>query len=211
MASDNILRGPLPACGFDTALMRKLWDILSEDRDFLWEAKVGTGGDLLGKQEERPEQIVSTWEELINTLKRLHRVDGVRIDVHVPQKSEISIIFRNYAPVGGILTVGGDKEWADRKYESIMGLFARRKEKFVTLLYSRLGFGVVQTLIPLTVSFIVVMLLAAVLIPYHIRNSELVWWITAGTVIATLRLAYTISDKMIIYVLKKYPYIRWLS
>lgn len=211
MASSNTLKGALPACSFDSAFMQQLWDILSEDKDFVWQAKVNTGGDLLGKQQERPEQIVATWEELVNIFKKLHRVDGVRIHINVPQKGEIAIAFRNYAPAGGILTIGGDTEWAEQKYERIMDLFARRKKKFVTLLYSKLGFGVVQTLIPLTVSFIVVMLLAGVLIPYRIRNSDMLWWITAGTLIITLRLAYTISDKMIIYILKNYPYIRWLS
>lgn len=211
MASDNILKGPLPACGFDADLMQKLWDILREDEEFHWEAKIDIGGDLLGKQDERQERTVATWEELTNMLRSLQRIDGVHIDASVPDKGAVSIIFRNYTPAGGVLAVGGNQEWAESKYDAIMELFTRHREKFVTLLYSRLGFGVVQTVIPLAVSFVVVMLLAAVLIPYNIRNSELLWWITAGTIIITLRLAYTLSDKLIIYVLKNYPYIHWLS
>jgi len=50
---------------------------------------------------------------------------------------------------------------------------------------------------------------AVLLIPAEFRRSDFVWWITAGTVVLTLRLAYSISDQLILYIVKKFPYVRW--
>lgn len=204
-------RGPLSACILDKPFMIKLWDNIGRDGEFVWQAKVGTGGDLLGKQEERPEQIITDWNELIELLESLPRIDGLNITFEVPEKGIIGIVFKNYTPAGGILTViGQESAWIEATFNSLKDLFAEHKEGY-SVIYSRLGFGVIQTLIPLSISFVLVMALAAIFIPSHIRHSEWVWWITAGTLVLTLRSAYTISDKMIIHVLKNYPYIRWLS
>lgn len=211
MANQNVKRGPLPALILDRAFLDKLWGNFANDGEFAWLAKVGTGGDLLGKQEKRPEQEITDWNELVELLESLPRIDSLNITVEIPDKGVIGIIFKNFTPAGGILAVTSENEaWRNAKFSSLVELFDDNAESFSTKLYSRLGFGVIQTLIPLTLSFILVMA-AASFIPSYIRHSELVWWVTAGTLVVTLRLAYTISDKMIIYVMKNYPYIRWLS
>lgn len=212
MANDIVKRGPLPSLTLDKAFMSQLWDNLSTDGEFAWVAKVGTGGDLLGRQEKRPEQEITDWNELIELLESLPRIDSLNIMVEITDKGVIGIVFKNFTPAGGVLAVSTDDEaWGEAKFNSLQEFFLDKKESFSSKLYTRLGFGVVQTVIPLSLSFVLVMLTAGLLIPSYIRQSELIWWITAITLIMTLRLAYTISDKMIIYVMKNYPYIRWLS
>lgn len=211
MSEDIKIRRPLPACNFDRDFINKLWDNFAQDGEFTWQANVGLGGDLLGKQENRPEEIVNDLEELISMLESLPRIDSLKIIADIPNRGVISILFKNFTPAGGILAITSfTKEWGEAKSESLKELFTEVKEDFSSKLYSRLGFGVIQTLIPLTLSFIIVMAVAA-LIPSEIRHSPWLGWITAITLVCTLRLAYTISDRMIIYVLKNYPYIRWLS
>lgn len=211
MANDIKTRVPLPACNFDRHFINQLWDNFGKDGEFTWQATVGIGGDLLGKQEKRPEQVVTDLEELISMLESLPRIDSLNIAVDIPNRGIISIIFKNFTPAGGILAVVSlTKEWGPAKTESLKALFAEAKVDFESKLYSWVGFGVVQSVIPLTIAFIVVMA-AAAFIPSEIRHSGWLGWITAVTLICTLRLAYTISDRMIIYVLKNYPYIRWIS
>lgn len=211
MTNGSVKRGPLPSLALDRSFMVKLWDELSHNGKFLWTAKVGTGGDLLGKQEERPEQEITEWNELVELLESLPRIDSLNITVEIPDKGVIGIVFKNYNPAGGVLAVSSnDEKWLEKTFNSLTKLFFSKKENFQSWLYTRLGFGVVQTLIPLSIAFVVVMA-AASFIPSHIRHSSWLGWITAGTLICTLRLAYTISDKLIIYVMKNYPYIRWLS
>ncbi|MDD4600344.1 hypothetical protein SDC9_11347 [bioreactor metagenome] len=212
MANDIVKRGPLPAVTFSREFLIELWDNLSQDGEIAWLVKVGTSGDLLGMQEDRPEQNITDWEELLELLESLPRIYSLHIVAEIPDKGVVGIIYKNFNPCGGVLTIStDDKAWGEAKFDSLKEFFADQKENFLTKLYSRMGFGVVQTLIPLSLSFVIVMLAAALLIPAWIRQSELLWWITAGTLVATLRLAYYFSDKMIIYVMKKYPYMRWLS
>ncbi|MGI6091933.1 MAG: hypothetical protein GX348_10740 [Veillonellaceae bacterium] len=212
MANDIVKRGPLPSLTLDKAFMNELWDNIAADGEFAWVAKVGTGGDMLGRQENRPEQEITDWNELLELLESLPRIDSINIMVEIAGKGVIGIVFRNFNPAGGILAVSTDDEaWGEAKYKSLRELFQAKKLPFSSKLYTRLGFGVVQTVIPLSVSFVTIMLIAGLLIPTYIRQSELIWWITALTLILTLRLAYSISDKLIIYVMKNYPYIRWLS
>lgn len=209
MSKDLTYKGRLPACIITNELMEKLWDIMGSDGDVNWQAAVGTGGDLLGKQQDRPRQVITDWQELVARLEILPRIDQLDITTTVTGKGTITITFKNYAPAGGILVVNGQtKEWAEKQFAGIKVLFDSYKDNYATMLNSKIGFGLVHTVIPLISSFILVMVLAGLLIPVSIRRSQWVWWITAGTIVVTLRLAYTISDKLIIYVLKKYPYIQ---
>ncbi len=210
MEYKHIEQGRIPASTLDKQLFITLWDIFSQDGEFLWHATVGTGGDLLGKQEERPTQTLENWEELIDLIKELPRIDQISLTIEVPNKGTMALSIKNFVPVGGKLIVTGqDEHWVNDRFDACMDLFNARKESFNTLVYTRLGFGIIQTAIPLSSMFIFVMLAAALLIPGQIRRSEWIWWITAATVVITLRLAYTVSDKLIIYAMEKYPYIKW--
>lgn len=205
-----IQQSRIPACTLDKQLFATLWGIFSQDGEFLWHATVGTGGDLLGRQEERPIQTIETWQELIDLIKVLPRLDQILLTIEVPDKGTIALTLRNFVPVGGKLIVSGrEEQWVIERFNACMAAFKARKESFNTFVYSRIGFGIIQTAIPLSSMFIFVMLAAAILIPGEIRRSQWIWWITAATVIITLRLAYTVSDKLILYSLEKYPYIRW--
>ncbi len=210
MSEELTRKGRLPACILTSELMDKLWHILCTDRDISWQAVVGTGGDFLGKQEDRPRQVITEWPELISLLKTLPRIDQLIINAAVAGKGTIGITYKNYAPASGELVVTGqDEEWVDERFNDIRIFFYDYKENFATMVNGKLGFGMVQTAIPLALSFILVMVLAGLIIPGSIRRSEWVWWITAGTVVVTLKLAYVISDRLIVYVLKKYPYIQF--
>lgn len=212
MEYKHIEQSRIPACTLDEQLFTKLWDIFSQDGEFLWHAVVGTGDDLLGKKEEeqRPTQTVESLEQLISLAKTLPRIDQIKLTIEVPDKGTMALALKNFVPVGGkIIMTGQEEEWVNERFDACLALFTARKQAFNTLIYTRLGFGIIQTVIPLSSMFIFVMLAAGLLIPSDIRHSQWIWWITAATVVVTLRLAYTVSDKMIIYALEKYPYIKW--
>ncbi|WP_371380564.1 hypothetical protein [Sporomusa aerivorans] len=176
----------------------------------MWHAEVGHSSDPLGKLEEHPTQTVSDWQDLIQMARSLPRIDQLSLTVEVEGKGTMALSLKNYVPLGGKLIVTGqEEEWVDKHFHNCMTLFTERKETFNTLLYTRLGFGVIQTAIPLGSMFIFVMAAAGLLIPSHIRHSEWLWWITAATVVITLRLAYTVSDKLILFCMEKYPYVKW--
>lgn len=200
----------LPACTFDEALFFKLWEIFDQDGEFLWHATVGTGDDLLGKKEERSTQTVQSLEELIALTKSFAHIDQLLLTIEIPDKGTMAVSFKNFVPVSGRIIISGQEEkWVQDRYDACMDLFNARKKDLNTLIYTRLGFGVIQTVIPLSSMFVLVMLAAGLLIPTEIRHSEWLWWITAATVVITLRLAYTVSDKLILYCMANYPYIKW--
>lgn len=206
---DPKMKGRLPACKLDRDLLSRLWDIFQRDGEFLWHAEVGTGGDLLGKQEERPKQAITEWEELIHLLQTLPRIDSLTITVEVPDKGVMALAFRNFAPPSGKLVVNSeDHQWAEDRFFDVIELFESKRDNLTTFMHSRIGFGIIQTGIPLSLSCALVVLAAGLLIPLEVRRTQWLWWITAATTIITLRLAYTVSNKLIIYAMKKYPYIR---
>lgn len=210
----HIQKGRLPACTINDQLLQRLWAELDAEAGFVTSIIVGTDGDLLGKEDEaeRPFQELKTREELANLLKTISRVDRLLLSVEVPNKGQITIKFKNYTSPQGTLTVeGSELTWVNDKFQDLIALFNTTRDSFVTPLYSWMGFGVIQSGIPLTVSFVLIMFLADLFIPYNIRHSYWVWWLTAITMVATLRLAYTISNKLIIYSLSRYPYIKWHS
>lgn len=212
VAEGSMEKGRLPACAINVQLLQRLWNELNQDGDVSCSVIVGTGGDLLGKvdKEERPYQKPASLEDLLTVMKSVPRIDSLSITAEVTGKGTIQIEFKNYTPPTATLKVtGSDNHWAKAKYEAIKTIFDNTRDNFVTLLYSWCGFGVVQTVIPLSLSFILVLLVADLAIPYNIRYSQWLGWLTALTLVVTLRFAYTISDRLIIYTLTKYPYIRW--
>jgi hypothetical protein len=200
----------LPACRLDEQLLRQLWNLFGQTEDFTWSAVIGTGGDRLGKDSERPTETVDDWQQLIALLRQLPYIDQLLITVEVPETGKIAIVFRNCPPAGGSYVVTGTQnDWVQGMGAAVQALFAARQDEQATRLYSRWIFGAIQTAIPLSVSFIIVMALAALLVPAALRRSDFIWWITAGTLMLTLRLAYSISDRLILHVVKKFPYVRW--
>lgn len=212
MEYKHIEQSKLPALTLDESLFTKLWEIFSQDGEFLWQAAIGENDDLLGKQdlEERPIQTVENWEQLINIARTMPRIDQLRLTVEVPDKGTIAIAFKNFVPCEGKLIVtGAEQQWVYDRFDQCMEAFTERKETFNALLYTRFGFEIIQTVIPLGSMFVLVLAAAVFLIPIDIRVSEWYWWIVLATVIITLRSAYTVSNKLIVYVMNKYPYIKW--
>lgn len=205
-------KGRLPAFGLSAALLEELWRVLGQAGEFTWQASVGTGQDPLGRQEGRPQEDIVDRDALEALLAVLPRIDSLRISVEFAGQGAVLMTFRNYNPPGGSLVVSGtDPARVGALYENLTAVFAAAKEDVAAKLYSRVGFSIIQSGVPLVASFIIVVLAAALLIPAWVRQSEWIWWISAITMLATLWIAAKISDRLIRYCLQKYPYIRWLS
>lgn len=202
-------KGRLPACIINSFFMDDLWRTLSQQGDFIWTAVIGSGGDLLGKVAERPQFAVQDWRQLVETLSS-QTFDYLQITVEYENKGTLSLVFRNYNPAGGYLMVAGlEQIWVDTVFEAIQALFIPVADNFATRLYNRYGSFMIHSVIPLVLSFVIVIGAAVLFIPGDIRRSEYIWWITAGTVVANLKLGQIISDRIVIYILVKYPYLRW--
>lgn len=212
MSKQMMQTGRLPACSLDEALFQALWEQWTAQGEFLWRAEIGVGGDLLGKQEERPQECPTDWQELQQRLAALPRIDSLHLLAEFPERGTVSVRFTNHPPVSGQLAVSGDNaEWRQMMYAAMQTLFQAQRDPKANRFYNRLVFGTIQTAIPLSASFVLVMALAGLLIPSYIRHSQWLWWITAGTIVVTLRLAYSMSDYFIKKVLLDYPYLRWRS
>jgi len=205
-------KGRLPACVLSGPLLEELWRVLGQEGEYSWQAKVGTGGDLLGKQMDRPQEVIVDHDQLVALLASLPRIDSLRITAEFAEKGAVSLTFHNYSRPGGVIVVSGsDRAWVGAKYQDLRTLLEAVKENVATKLYHWLGFAIIHSVLPLALSFIVVVLAAALAIPAWARQSELIWWISVGTMIATLWVAAKVSDRLISHFLQKYPYIRWLS
>ena len=205
-------KGRLPACVLSGPLLGELWRILGQEGEYSWQAMVGTGSDLLGKQEVRAQEIIVDRDELGSLLASLPRVNSLQIIAEFAAWGAVSLTFRNYGRPGGTIVVSGnDPARVGAMYQALLALFEAVKENVATKLYHWLGFAIIHSVLPLALSFIVVVLAAALAIPAWARQSELIWWISVGTMIATLWVAAKVSDWLISYFLQKYPYIRWLS
>ena len=202
-------KGRLPAVILDKTFMEDLWAIFNREGEFIWNAVVGTGGDPLGKNTERQQQVVHEWTQLGQMLAS-ERLDFVQIVVEYPEKGTVSVILKNFDPARGLLIVAGqEQQWVDTISDVLNKAFASVKEDFNTKLYSRSGSLLIHSVIPLLASCLIIIGLTAFLIPGHIRRSELIWWISVGTVVATLKLAQILSDRLVIYLLGRYPYFQW--
>lgn len=210
-------KGRLPACVINERLLDELWRLFAAKGSFVWNAVVGTGGDLLGKDKERPRQVIHEWQALKEMLSSRPRIDQLQITVEYDSTTDetepagtISLVFKNFNPAGGLLIVAGhQEEWVNERLEAVLQLFAQVKDDFTTTLYNWYGSFFVFSVLPLMLSGIIVVVAAGLLIPGEIRRSEFVLWITAGTVIATLKVGQIISDRIIKYMVVRYPYLRW--
>lgn len=101
------------------------------------------------------------------------------------------------------------EEWAKPLFEDLVGIFSQGALTQRTALYSKLGFTFVHSVIPLLLAFVVVTSLCIVLIPYEYRSGNWLWWVTALSLLFTLRVGYSFSDWMMNGVLKRYPFWEW--
>lgn len=207
---DYTAKALLPACSLNEATLGQLWDSFGPSDTFTWSAEIGTGSDRLGKVSDRPAQTIENRQQMVALLQQQPYIDYIVLSVEAAETGNIAIVFRNYPPAGGSYAVTGKTEsWVQEKAVAIQAVFTARQDKKITRIYGKWIFGAIQTAIPLTVASIAVIAAAVLLIPATLRHSDYLWWITAGTVVLTLRLAYSISDRLILYIVKKFPYIRW--
>lgn len=212
MAESFSEKGRLPACHLDKFFFDDLLSLLTRDGEPVWQATVGTGGDPLGRQAERPQESVDERDRLFNLLAGAVRIDSLQFTAELAGKGAISFTFQNYNPPAGALVVAGEDEvWTTDRFVAITDLFTARRDSFADKLYTKLAFSFINTIIPLALASLVVVLAAAILVPVSIRQSEWLWWLTAGTVFLTMWLGARLSNKFLDYVLRKYPYIRWRS
>ncbi len=212
MAEAYSEKGRLPACILDEKILDQVWSILGQDGEFIWQAVVGTGGDLLGQQKDRPQEIVTDRGRLGELLATLPRIDSLQFTAEMEGKGAVSFSFRNYNPPAGALVVAGqDAAWTIQRFDALGGLFASHRDERADRLYGKLMFVIINSVVPLAVASLIAVLATVFIVPAWIRQSEFLWWTTAGTVVLTLWLASKISNKLIIHCLQKHPYIRWPS
>lgn len=212
MAESFSEKGRLPACRLDKDLFAELGALLGQDGQPVWQATVGTGGDTLGQRKERPQETVDDQGRLLELLAAASRLDSLQYTAEVTGKGAISFSFQNYNPPAGVLVVASeDAAWTADRFAAIADLFAARRDGWADKLYTKWAMAFINTVIPLVAASLVVVLAAAILIPASVRQSEWLWWLTAGTVILTMWLGARFSNRLLDYVLRKYPYIRWRS
>ncbi len=142
----------------------------------------------------------------------LPRIDSLQFTAEVAGKGAVSLTFRNYNPPAGALVVAGEDEaWTAGRFAALSRLFAARRDERADSMYGKLSFALINSVVPLVAGSIIAVAAAVLLVPAWIRQSEFLWWATAGTVMLTLWLAAKISNKLIIRCLYRRPYIRWAS
>lgn len=207
---DHVVKGNLPPVTLTAATIERLRELFGSDGPYAWEAEVGIGGDKLGAQKIRPSQTVTDWDELITLLANLDRIDYLTLTVEVSGTGVIAIAFRNYPPAGGSFVITSvSQEWPASKSTAIQEVFAPLADAEAARCYNRWAFAAIQTAIPMGVAFFLVLALAYLFTPRALAHSDYIWWLTAATVMATLWVAHRISDYFVLYVLNRYPYLRW--
>ena len=203
----------LPACILNDLFIQQLWAIFCQEANFSWQASIVSGGELLPKNVNEMTKLMQTIDdqaELLRILKSVKRIDQLTLTVEIKEKGFIVIVFKNVNQASGFLLVSGNNEdWVAKTCERIQDLFMNFTNGFVTRLFGTIGYGIIHSVIPLVLSSLIVIAVLGLLIPSAYRHSELIWWISAISILITLRLAYSISNYLLICTLQKYPYIRW--
>jgi len=203
----------LPACILNELFIQELWAVFYPEASFSWQAAIDSNGELLPKSAKDAGQFAQTIDdqtELLRTLKSTNRIDQFALTVEIAGKGFVVIVFRNVNQASGLLQVSGDDEqWVEETCRRIRDLFMNFADVFVTRLFGTIGYGFIHSVIPLALSSLAVIAVFALAIPSEYRHSELIWWISTISILVTLRLAYSISNYLLIYTLQKYPYIRW--
>lgn len=210
MAETFTEKGRLPACTLDEKVFDAIWAIFAADGDFLWQAVVGTGGDLLGQHKERPQEIVTDRARIIELLGVLPRIDSLQFTLEVTGKGAASFTFRTYNPPAGALVVAGEDEaWTADRFDALAAVFDQRRDEAADRLYGKWSFALIHSVAPLTLASVAAVLAGVLVVPGWLRQSEFLWWVAAGTVVLTLWLGNKLSNRFIIRCLEKCPYIRW--
>ncbi|MBQ6713370.1 MAG: hypothetical protein IJN28_06260 [Selenomonadales bacterium] len=204
---------PLKPCQMDSDFFLDLWDILHRDGGFLWVASIGTEDDILGDKgkDNRASIPISTWEDLENEMRTRDWVDAFSLVAEVEEKGTVTILFRNFVPATGYLVVAGnDEEWVDETYDELMDLFydceQQGKGKF---LYSKPGFGIVQSVIPLVTAGAIVVVINMLLLYIFPELSLFFWYLTTASILLTLKIGVMISNRMLKRIMHEYPYLTY--
>lgn len=204
---------PLKPCKVDREFFVELWDILHKDGGFLWVASVGTEDDVLGDKgkDNRASLPVNTWEELEYEMRTRDWVDAFSLVAEVEGKGTVTILFRNYVPARGYLVVAGnDEDWVDDTFDELMDLFYDCEQQGKgKLLYSKLGFGVMQSLIPLVTAGIIVVVINMILLYIFPELSLFFWYLTTASILVMLKIGVMISNRLLKRVMREYPYLTY--
>ncbi|MBP1765718.1 MAG: hypothetical protein H6Q65_2776 [Firmicutes bacterium] len=203
----------LPACVLNDLFIQQLWEIVQQEKPFIWQAAVGSGGNLLTTNENEISpclQTIQDREELLQVLQSVQRIDQLTLAFELEEKGLIVMAFKNINKAFGILVVSGaDEAWVEEISARVAGLVRNFADHFVTGLFGTIGYGMLHSVIPLLFSSVLVVIVLGLLIPGTYRHSEWIWWISVIGVLITLRLAYSVSNYLLHYTLQKYPYVRW--
>lgn len=204
---------PLKPCRMDHEFFLDLWDILHREGGFIWVASIGTEDDILGDKgkENRASKPITSWEELEEEMRTRDWVDAFSLVAEVEGKGTATILFRNFVPATGYLVVGGnDEEWVDDTFDELMDLFYDCEQQGKgKLLYSKIGFAMVQSIIPLVSSAVVVVLINMLLIYIWPDLSLFFWYLTTASILATLKIGVTVSNRILKRVMRDYPYLTY--
>jgi hypothetical protein len=210
MINTETRKSRLPACVLNRNFLDSLWSTVGGRGEFTWQAIVGSSNNLLAEKHEMQQEIITDREQLIEYLAAQPRIDSLQLLMEVAGKGAVDIDLRNCGLAKGrVLVSGDDAIWVEDCNNAVAELFDSVKELPPTIVFSLWIYSFIHTIIPLTFSFIMIMVAAGLLIPSDIRHSGWVWWITTGTMILTLLLASIVSDRLICFFLRKFPYIRW--
>lgn len=204
---------PLKPCRMDREFFMDLWDILHRDGGFLWVASIGTEDDILGDKgkDNRASIPISTWEDLENEMRTRDWVDAFSLVAEVEEKGTVTILFRNFVPATGYLVVAGnDEDWVDETYDELMDLFYDCEQQGKgKLLYSKPGFGMVQSVIPLVTAGAIVVVINMLLLYIFPELSLFFWYLTTASILATLKIGVVISNRLLKRIMHKYPYLSY--
>lgn len=202
--------GQLPACILNERLLQEMWDLLAQDGCFTWEIGVGTGGDLLGIEQKRPYQTVTTMNELKSLAASLVRIDQFLLKINMENKGIINLWFKNFArATGRIMVTGQETTWVEQTIKSVTDIFTKHRQSLTTMLYSTMVYAMINSVIPLLSTFAIVIVGTAFIIPSHIRQSEVVWWIAAINILLTFKIAGLLSNRLLKELLLRFPYVKW--
>ena len=202
----------LPACIINEQLLQEIWDSLTKENRFTWKIDVGTDGDLLGIEQERPYQSMTTMEDLKLLISSLTRIDQILISINVEDKGTINLWFKNFArATGRIKIIGQEADWVKQKSENIMVIMNKYKQEVTTMLYGKLIYALINTIFPFILAFILVFFVTAFILRGHIHSGEVVWWLAAINILISFKLASILSNYFLKLLLLNYPYVKWDS
>ncbi|MBQ5745549.1 MAG: hypothetical protein IIV84_01080 [Selenomonadales bacterium] len=197
----------------DKEFFLDLWDILHRDGGFIWVASIGTEDDILGDKgkDNRASIPISTWEDLENEMRTRDWVDAFSLVAEVEEKGTVTILFRNFVPATGYLVVAGnDEEWVDDTFDELMDLFYDCEQQGKgKLLYSKPGFGIVQSVIPLVTAGAIVVVINMLLLYIFPELSLFFWYLTTASILLTLKIGVVISNRMLKRIMHDYPYLTY--